>query len=353
MVSGRFRPSALSAIVVATVLLAGCSAAIGPLGDTAERQIAQQVEQRVARIDGFTATRTTTMTFDNRTRTTTAKVWVRPHSGEMRIRILTPESRAGDVTVVGTNTSWYYDASENTVTRMNFSAMRNDSTRLGARIETLFEQRNVVYAGETTLDGRTVRKVRLLPTNDTESGFATGNITMWVDTGKRFPVKIRYVLGGEMNVTTTIRYENLTINPGIDDSRFTFDPPANATVKTPSFDMETYDSRRKLADATALPVPEPTVPDGFRFDRGVVLDGTVTLRYTNGSASLLVTVNENASTASTDRGETVSVGDHEGRLVSRGPFTSVHWTCGDTGLSVSGELGREATSDVARSIYCP
>jgi outer membrane lipoprotein-sorting protein len=349
MVSERIRPSTLGAVVVATVLLAGCSAAIGPLGDTAEQQVAQQVQQRVESVDGFTATRTTTTTFDNETHSTTAEVWVRPHTGEMRAEPVRPDARAGDVTVIGENTSWFYDESEHTARRMNISGVTGE-TDLGAQLGTLFERRDVVFEGEVTLDGESVQKLSLHPENDTQ-GFSAGTITMWVDLDEQFPVQIRYASGGEANVTSTIRYENVTVNPGIPDARFRFDPPANATVTTSSLSMQTYDSRAALANDTEMAVPDPTVPDEFSFDRGVVLDDAVTLQYTNGSASLLVTVSD-AESESSDRGESVAIGDHEGRFVSTGEFASVRWACDGNSVSVSGQLGRTAILDVARSIGC-
>jgi outer membrane lipoprotein-sorting protein len=352
MVPTDLRPSALGLLLAAAVVLSGCSAATGPLGDDQEAAVADRVEQRMNDIDGFSATRTNTVTVDGETQTSRAEVWIRPDTGQSRSEALSPERQAGDVTVVGDDVTWYYDASENLATRTNITIPDSTDSGIGGQLSRLVEDRSVVYDGEVQLEGQSVWKVRLLPDNESDDRI-TSNVTMWVDTEKRFPVQVRYAMSGELNVTATVHYDDLTINPGIDDARFTYEPPANATVERDSVDLRTFDSRAELAASANATVPDPEVPDGFDFESGSTIDGAVSMQYSNGSASVSVTHSPDAAGPPSDRGESVSVGDHDGRYVSIGETGSVQWTCDDGRLSVAGDVDRETLLTVAESIGCP
>ena len=352
MVPNGMRRSTLTIALIAVVVLSGCSAAVGPLSENTEQTVAEQAEQRLTEIDGFSATRITTVTIDGETRTTKAEVWMRPSTNEMRSHVVSPEKQAGDVSVVGTDSTWYYDASENVVTKMDISTTRSNETTIGTQLTELISERELVYDGQTTIDGRQTHKVRLKPEQDSEQGVGMANVTMWISEEKQFPVKIRYSTAGELNMTVTIRYTDLTINPDIDDDRFTFEPPANATVKTPSMNVESFDSREALDAATNVSVPNPDLPEGFSFEQATKFEDSFSVTYSNGSASMFVSYSNDSQMTHSDRGEQVSIGDHEGRLVESDALTLVQWTCDGARLTVAGDLPRESILETARSIQC-
>jgi outer membrane lipoprotein-sorting protein len=352
MVPNGMRRSTLSIALIAVVVLSGCSAAVGPLSENTEQTVAEQAEQRLTEIDGFSATRITTVTVDGETRITKAEVWMRPSTNEMRSHVVSPEKRAGDVSVIGTESIWYYDASENVVTRMNITASRSNETTIGTQLTELISERELVYEGQTTIDGRQTHKIRIEAEEDSGQGVGMANVTMWISEEKQFPVKIRYSSAGELNMTSTIRYTDLTINPDLDDDRFTFEPPANATVKTPSMNVESFDSREALDAATNVSVPNPDLPEGFSFEQATKYEESFSVTYSNGSTSMFVSYSDDSQMTQSDRGEQVSIGEHEGRLVESNSLTLVRWTCDGARLTVAGDLPRESILETARSIQC-
>jgi negative regulator of sigma E activity len=176
-------------------------------------------------------------------------------------------------------------------------------------------------------------------------------MTMWVDTERLFPLKLSMEFGG---TTSTIRYENLTLNPDYPADAFAFDPPANATVREPQTpNVSEFESHAALADATDRPLPEASLPRGFTFERGSVVDGNstvVSLTYTDGDRQLSVVVTDTRARESD--GETVTVGDRTGTYREFGDRGSLAWTCGDTRYAVLGPVERETLVDVGAAIDC-
>lgn len=350
MFPDRNRTALLAVLLAATVLLSGCSAAIGPLGNDAQQSVADTVQHRIERIDGFSAVEESTITVGNETRTSRVRLWVDLAHGRVRSETLAPERRAGDVMVVNDTAVLSYDASENTATRMNNSGLGTGASQLGSQLDTLFERYDVSYQGTERLDGQQTYRLRLTSAN--ESRLAT-NLTMWVGTDSQFPLKIRYETSGVLNSTATIRFRNVSINPGLSADRFTIDLPDGASVRTPSFDVNTYDSRAALANATSGPVPHPEVPDGFEFQTGTrVGNDTVVEQYTNGTAPLLVRRTAGEEDVGTRGGESITVNGHEGRYRSAGRAGTVTWHCNGATYAVSGGLSRSALRSVAASLDC-
>ncbi|MFD1512411.1 LolA family protein [Halomarina rubra] len=330
----------------------------GPVDEETVESYVQQFEQEMNDLDGFSATRTTTVTIDGETHNSTAKVWVRPGTGEQRAETLAPSERAGDLLVRTTNASWNYDVSENRAHRLDVSNSDLPTTNgFGYLLDDLVERSNVSYAGTEDLDGKTVHRIEFTPT---DTALAGGNLTVWVDAETRFPVKLHQTVDTEeLTLSTTIRYEDVELNPGIDDDRFTFDPPANATVEETDLPpMERYDSLDALRANVSTTVPTPDLPDGFELDRAVLThldDGdSLSMTFTNETATVTVGKLDAGvyGNVTLDGGESVAVGETTGTYRTYAEVGSVQWTCEEHRYSVGGSLSKAALLDLAESIAC-
>jgi len=348
----ELRPSALTVLVVGAVLLSGCSAAIGPLSDDTEREVVEQVSERFNDIDGFSAVQEAHIVYDGTNTTVRAKTWSRPGTGQSRTKILQPADQAGDVTVTGNDSIWMYDQSENTATRMNVSLNTSSQLLSGEQLQHLVDRYDIVYEGTTQLDGVETHKLTL-STNESaiDSALGTAEMTMWVHAEKQFPVKIESVVGDD--IRTTVQYENISINPGLSDDRFEFDPPAGATIETPSYESETYDTRSELIDSVETAVSDPDVPDGFDFEQASVMnERSVTQQYSNGTASLTISSVDGETSVGPSDAESITVGDTEGYYRSYGEMSVIRWDCNETSYSVLGDLSKTQLRSVAESIDC-
>lgn len=345
------RRTLLTVGLVAAMLLSGCLGT-GPLSDEQENQVAEQFEQRFGEIDGFTATVHSEMDGENVSVDSTAKVWQRPNDGEMRQEVLAPADQEGDVSVSNGSTSIYYDASENTYTKVDLSgALSADSRDVGTQLQNLLDRFEVHYNGTASVDGENTHKVTLVPENDSQalSGY---QMTLWLDDENYFPVK-QQMTSDDLGFESTTHYENVSLNPGIADERFEFEPPAGATERETGF--ENYETRDELAAATNLTLPEPAVPSGYAFEGGSVstFDGntSATIHYTSGEDSLSIVVQESV-TETTEGDETVDVGNQTGQYSETAGISSLSWTCTDRSYSVMGNADKETVTDVGASIEC-
>lgn len=348
----QLRPSTLTVLVAAAVLLSGCSAAIGPLSDDAEREVVEQVSERMDDIDGYSAIQEIHIATGETNTTVRAKTWSRPDTGQSRTEILAPADQAGDVTVTGNDSIWAYDSSENTATRMNVSLNTSSQLLTGEQLQELVERYDIAYEGTTRLDDVEAHKLTLSANESaTSSALSSAEMTMWVHAEKAFPMKIEAVVGDDIH--TTVRYENLSINPGLSDDRFEFEPPEGVSIETPSFESETYDSRAELIGSVEMTVPDAAVPDGYDFEQASVAEErSVTQQYSNGSASLSIQSVEGDTSVGPSDAESITVGNTEGYYRSYGDRSVIRWSCDDTSYSILGKISKSQLQSVAESIDC-
>lgn len=355
-------PLVLGALAMATMLLvAGCTA--GPFGDEMDsEEITQQVQDRHEEIDDLQGVMTVETTIGNETQETTMEFWQRlPDQQRTEVRNSTGPESEGDVTVTDGETSWYYDSAANEVTRFDLdideeAAQINES----AIIESMLEDYDVAYDGTETVGDRTTHVLELTPTGDDgNETVAYDSLTLWVDDEYWYPVKQHAEMTvGNQTTETTITYEELAINEGVDDERFTFDPPEDAEIVEPELpETQEFDDVAGADSATPFDIAEPEVPDGYALDRATVAetDGTTsaTLWYENdGDGTLFVGVSDDESMTATADGEPVEIGDHEGTVVETMGTTTVRWECDGLSYSVTGDLDRADLIAVAESVPC-
>jgi len=310
-------------------------------------------ESRMTSLSSFTATRSQTTSMDNRTSSMTTDVWIRLSTGEYRTEVVAPEERAGNTVVAGDDTMWVYDEARNTVSTYNRSSYGTANASV-AVVTGLATSYDVTDYERATLDGRETYRVTLVPETDPGNSVET-TVTAWLDTETYFPVTVEQSYDLEnRSISTRTHYENVTLNATIPDERFTFDPPANATVESADLpDTQTFDSLESIRESVDVSVPDPEVPEGFEFQQGTLVEynhTTISLNYENETSRL--SVSKLSSERSLDGGENVTVGDHDGHLRSYGDTTLVTWTCDGWTYSVSGTIDRAELLDVARSIEC-
>lgn len=206
------------------------------------------------------------------------------------------------------------------------------------------------YRGTETVAGRTAYVVALRPVSDDTTLVAS---TLWLDTEYFHPIRSHRIIerGGERYEYTST-YRNVTFNPDFDADIFRFDAsdlPANVSV----VETAIYDSRRELVRDHDLPIPDPTLPDGYAFERASYRheDTTlVVLTYTNGTDAGTMRVAMRTETHDTGRGQEVDLGTRTGTLSQFGSQQSVSWQADGRSYSVSGPVGNETLVAVARSI---
>ncbi|WP_195893051.1 DUF4367 domain-containing protein [Halopiger djelfimassiliensis] len=124
----------------------------------------------------------------------------------------------------------------------------------------------------------------------------------------------------------------------------------------------TYDSLSALRNATNRSVPSPDVPDGYNFTVGHLVDGddhySIILEYAADDETFTVAKRFGVETDydDNDRFEAVEVGDHTGYYAEfeyGGTSTSLlSLECANATYSVSGDLTKDGSIDVAESLTC-
>ena len=411
----RMRLYAAVVLVVVAVPVTGLVAVSALSGETdpPTGTIGQDAADRLASMDGFNATVERTFIGPNGTRNSTIRHSARPGTGLFR-EVSVRGDGPGRLTVSNGSTQWVYDRQNNTVTTFSTDATQPRYVRRGERIERLFARLNVsraaiderkqvsseapvirlpvdrspqqprqqsttgrantstgnvtlVYNGTATVSGREAYILELGSQSPARASTLFGNFTrrMYVDTEWFLPLRteVSYEVDGDRFRTTRV-LRNVTVNPGLDDSLFTFTPPENATVTSllPELDTSVYRDRAALATNTTLPVPDPDLPASFGLDSARLTTGEVrslSLTYTNDTAAFSVGVTARSAFNATPNGTNLSFGRNltvNGQNATYNRFATtraVQWSCAGYQYSVSGQgVPRDPVVRVAESVEC-
>jgi len=400
----------LTAVAVAALVVASGCTALPVLGSGADAgpPPSDEVASSVQSLETLSATQVSTLESNGTTNTTRVELRIATGdddddgAGFRRFnRVLAPEEQAGDVTLADADESLFYDASDNTVTRIPrtedvqtlsdradyyesvVAAARNGSTVSppsggvsplpvvpaasdGPAVETAaIDGYDVAYLGTDEVAGRDAHGFRMTAV----TGAAIDvNRTLWLDAEHYYPLRSEQTVAfGDRTFDVTTRLENVTFDADLPADAFEWTPPADATEETLEFDSERYDSREALAAAAPLSVPDPELPAGYAFESGQVNDGNVTqvsVEYAGGAdgdETLSVSKAEVDRDGPTDggggggldAGENVTVGGQEGTYLLTGQSAFVTWSCGDVQYNVmASDLDREEVLAVAESVAC-
>ncbi|MFD1645293.1 LolA family protein [Haloarchaeobius litoreus] len=397
------RPRSLVVLTLLLVVGAGCTGFVGEDRPTAPTVDGDGAVEAYESIDGVHAVVETTITHGNTTEHRRSEVWTRPASGEVREEVREPASRAGNLVVANGSQLWVYNESRAVVRTQSYERGQGDAVRMdtflrqvfdavaasgnetvrspptvgmgpapsvpvegetGAEVRnasTRIENYTATYEGTETVSDHETHVVELAPSGDVPTVASDLRIRYYLDTEHYFPVKVTQsmtVNGEEFRVVT--EYTDVVFDPGIDDSRFHFDPPEDASVVDLEESRETFETRAAAAANVSMTLPDPDVPDGYELSQVGVLRGditTVTVFYRNDAGDVLY-VSEHSEPRSTGSAEgvTVDVGGIEGRYVATDSLGSVVWSCADgpqyAVVSVEGSLSRGEIVAVARSVGC-
>lgn len=326
----------------------------GPDGD----RIVEEFRDRIDSLETVQFTRVTELTYDNETTTDSVRVHADFEDSQKRVETLDGQTDTTRVWDDGHVID--YDAQENTVSEYEVTGTSLLPDVEGLANESLIDYE---YRGIETVDGQqtyaldAVRDTQVQQSNDNAN--TTVSATLYIDASTYFPVRTEWHTSSEdLEHSSTVSYENVTLDEEIPDSTFELDLPDDVEDNRNSLpDTSEYDSYDDLVSNTALSLPDAELADGFSFDSGVVFDvddlQRVTLTYTNGHESVIVTT-RSEPVAGFDYGEShrydaVEVGDTTGYVHTGGDVTSLYVE-GDQSYTVFGEIDEETGVDIAGAI---
>lgn len=340
--------------VALLTVTAGCTAALGD--DPDPETIANELDERHDEIEDIQGTQVMTIERNGSTERTVTEVVERPPT-ESKREVIESDSEwqsEGDV-MVSTNEKFIlYSAEENTVTE---SELNRDSGGAAfaneGMISEALNESEISYEGTDTVADRDVHMITL---TDEDTGQTT---TIWADKEFWYPLKYKTTFEsleqGDEQWTTTMTYEDVTFNEGVDDEVFEFEPPENATVEEfGSLETQTIESADEVDAAIPQEFVEPDLPDEFAFEEATVTgtDDSVTtfVRYEADHDTVRFIIANDTKGEST--GESVEIGNTDGTISEVGDQLSVAWECDGVGYSLNGDLDRETLVDSAASVGC-
>lgn len=379
LASDRDPRSPLLAVALALVLLtAGCATlpSSGPTPDDLEHEISDAEPP-----DDVTATVEIRRTIDGETTQYTEDVWLR---ADGKSRIETSAGGADTVIADDGDERWHYDATHNWATRLETDPNATSYLDgLYAQQERYLEAYEITATEETTVDGRDAYRVAFDPPDgetiersisvmieDTEyviplatsdgepADRSVDRVEVWYEQETLFPVK--HAIEGE-GVSLERTYRNLSIDEGIDDERFAFDPQAAGangthveTIEFPSIDS--YDTLEAADAAVPFAVAEPpadALPDAVELDSITSYEFSdenrtqVSLQYrTPDDETVSVTTSDGPRRFAVG-GDAVAVGAARGTIAETDAGTELQWSCGEQTYSVFADTAFDDGTAVA------
>jgi outer membrane lipoprotein-sorting protein len=404
---------AVIAAVLAVLAVAVIATGSWLVTDASDSQpIGHDASERVAELDGIAATVETTTVRDNRTTTRIVqRVERRPGTGTVRIEPIDVPERKQWLIVSNGSTTWQYSRPRNRVEKfVSPESVAPDGLetehREGEWVERLFRRLDVSpgavnrgkranttvqvsplpvvplgdgatpstpslnnslfhleFRGTDRIAGRQAYVLHIESAGETDTTVTDYTQTLFVDTEWFVVLRTHTevtVDGRRLEQTRT--YRTVSFNPGLDDDRFTFTPPPDATVETvklPPESVASYGSLAELRDAVETPVPEPELPATLEF-RGATIGGAensvIRMEYANATARVVITKNRETggiTRIQTAGEESVDIDGNEGVYDAGVVRQTLSWQCGNVAYSVTGEgISKERLLQVAESVTC-
>lgn len=367
MVSTKARPALFAVLATAMLLTSGTAgvafAASPATPATMDAQddethdgeeIIESFRDSIESLETVEFTRNTETTFDNETTTTTETVTADLEDEQKRVE--TKSDYANSTTVWDDSSVTTYYSDEDRVSEYNVTG-----TALLPQIEPLANESMVdyEYTGTQTVNGQETYVLDATPVfgdqNQTDNDV---DVTIYISTETYFPVQHESeVKSDEVTTTSTITYEDVTLNEEIPDDTFELDLPDDVedTNEFSMPDVSEYDSYETLTSNTDLSVPATDLSE-FSFESGTIVDGddihSVTLTYTDGNESVSVITRAEATGfdhSESDMFEAVDIGDKTGYLYTHEEFTSLYVEDGQP-YTVHGDITEETATDVVQAL---
>ena len=246
--------------VLAAATLAGCTFA-GPSADEPDPEVLwEQYFVYDERLEDVNGERTSEASGGDETATETVRVHERPFV-DYRTAVLeaSDPDREGDVYVSNASRTWWYDGTTNEARFFAPDEPFESEEVRDARAEQAAEQRDHVrleYGGTETVADRETHVLEVEARNesvaegiavlvgDTEFVYALETVEsdeelllaearIYLDAEYGYPLKeeIVFDVPDEEAPRYTERFAEVSFNDGLEDERFAFEPPANATVE--------------------------------------------------------------------------------------------------------------------------
>lgn len=198
----RKRTAAVSAIVV-TALTAGCIGGLQVEGSVDPGVVEQQVEQRYAALDGYSASITRTVEVGDATRVSRATVTV--ERGAHRKVTYTAGPRAGEAVVESADAGPVFGAALG-------GSSPSTPAEFGALAGSLVRANDVTVERVTTHESRRTAVLELTPSS-AEPG-ANVTRTVWVDLDRRVPLRVvsSWTTADGESATVTVEYDDVALH---------------------------------------------------------------------------------------------------------------------------------------------
>lgn len=368
MISHKSRQALFAAIAAAMLLtsgtagvaLAATASANGvqddetPDGD----EVLGEFRDRIESLETVQFTRTEEMTYNNETNTRTVQVHADLTDEQKRVETLTTTMGSNTTTVWNGSSVETYYADENRVSEYEVTG-----TTLLPRIEGLANESMVSYEylGTETIDGQETYVLDAVPELGTQGDEDTeAEMTVYIDTETYFPVQVEsHVESDEYEHSSTVHYDEVSLNEEISDSTFDLDLPDDVEEDRGNSlpDISSHDTYDSLVSDTDLSVPAVNLTDGFSFESGFTIDDedfhSVSLTYTDGEESVSIIIRSEPITGldygDSDRFDAVEVGDTTGYLYTSEDYVSLYVE-GDQPYTIHGELDEETSIDIADAV---
>jgi len=291
MPSSEFPPRRVL-VAGAVVAVVAAAAILGVLSTSQQsaKPVGANASDRVAAIDGVEATVRTTIRRGNRTNQTLRRVKMRPNDGKVRSESVGDPTAGPELVVSNGSITWRYDRDNGTVRRTNATTQK---LLQGGRIEQLFRQAqvnetsrstpeqgisplpavprggqtpsqprvsvadvngtyNVEYEGTDTVDDRRVYVLHITAEGNGATDYRNFSQRLWIDAEWYMPLKYRTTwVADEETVETSVRYSNVSFNPGLSSGSFTFEMPEDAALVTPDLGTDASDRLDALNSISA------------------------------------------------------------------------------------------------------
>lgn len=374
------RRTTLQSLASGGVLLTtGCLSLVEtdePDPETLVRQ-AFSYEEEVTDVQGV---RTVTAEMDGTTWSRTERFWERPpiHSRREVIDVSDPEGRGraspGNVSVRNKKNTWYYGSDEHVVVRSDYEGdhRTTDTDELLDRNEVSYRGTEAVTGGEAHVveialsDGTDRNRPILLPTYpiivgdepDDGDDRLLDEQTLWIDRDHAYPLKHRVIKSGragERVVERTREHEEIAFNQGIDDERFTFDPPDGAErIEGERIEGDRFETVSEAEEAAPYTLPEPAVPDSYVLHEVVLTDRngkTDAIIWYREPGPNTIMVGVFGSEQSLD-GVPTQFGGVSGTLVESDDRLRFQWPCRTRQYRVAGPIDEAELASIVASIDC-
>ena len=300
----------LLACAVVGVVVAAAILGVLSMSQQSTKPVGVNASERVAAIDGVEATVTTTVRRGNRTNRTVRRVKMRPNDGKVWSHSVGGSTAGPEIVVSNGSVTWSYDRDNGTVRRTDATA---NQTVQGDRIERLFRQAqanetsvstpergisplpavprggqtpsqspvaaadengtyNVSYEGTGTVDDRRVYILQITAEGNGTTEYRNFSQRLWIDAEWYMPLRYRtsWIADGE-TVETSVRYSNVSFNPGLSPDTFSFEMPEDAALVTPDLGTDASDRLDSLHSISARSTTRIT---GFDFNGTTLRNGT-------------------------------------------------------------------------------